>query len=101
MVGLLISSNFLFNINCFVSFMSDIKLSRDDIERIVHKVKMHFNDELDYDIGGFDAEFLIEFFAKEIGPFFYNQGLSDAQTLMLEKTEELGYLIQEMEKPII
>ncbi|WP_076462138.1 DUF2164 domain-containing protein [Marinobacterium stanieri] len=81
--------------------MSDIKLSRDDIERIVHKVKMHFNDELDYDIGGFDAEFLIELFAKEIGPFFYNQGLSDAQTLVLEKTEKLGYLIQEMEKPII
>lgn len=81
--------------------MSDIQLSREDIDRIVHKVKKHFNDELDYDIGGFDAEFLIEFFAKEIGPFFYNKGLSDAQGLMLEKTEELGYLIQELEKPLL
>ncbi len=81
--------------------MSDIQLSREDVDRIVHKVKKHFNDELDYDIGGFDAEFLIEFFAKEIGPFFYNKGLSDAQGLMLEKTEELGYLIQELEKPLL
>ncbi len=81
--------------------MSDVDLSRDDIERIVHKIKKHFNDELDYDIGGFDAEFLIEFFAKEVGPFFYNKGLSDAQGLLLEKTEELGYLIQELEKPIL
>ncbi len=80
--------------------MSDVDLSRDDIERAVHKIKKHFNDELDFDIGGFEAEFLIEFFAREIGPFFYNKGLSDAQSLLLEKTEELGYLIQEMEKPI-
>ena len=81
--------------------MSDVDLSRDDVERIVHKIKKHFSDELDYDIGGFDAEFLIEFFAREVGPFFYNKGLSDAQGLLLEKTEELGYLIQELEKPIL
>lgn len=81
--------------------MSDIKFSKDETDRIVYKIKTYFSDELDQEIGGFDAEFLIEFFGKEIGPFFYNRGLSDAKTLFSEKAEELNYSIQELEKPII
>lgn len=80
--------------------MSEIKFSKDETDRIVSKVKKYFNDELDQDIGGFEAEFLIGFFAKEIGSYFYNRGLSDAQIVFSEKTEEIGYLVQELEKPI-
>lgn len=80
--------------------MNEIKLSKDEKTRIVHKIKNYFNDELGQDIGGFEAEFLIEFFAKEIGPYFYNQGLSDAHSLFTEKTEEIGYLLQELEQPV-
>ncbi len=79
--------------------MSDIKFSKDETDRIVSKVKSYFVEELDYDIGGFEAEFLIEFFANEIGPYFYNRGLSDANSIFSEKTEEIGYLVQELEKP--
>ena len=79
--------------------MSDIKFSKEEKERIVHKVKTYFNDQLDQDIGGFDAEFLIDFFAGEIGAYFYNKGLNDAQTLLNEKVEEFSYLVDELEKP--
>ena len=65
--------------------MHDIKLTKDEMERIVSKVKAYFNDELDQDIGGFDAEFIIDFISKEVGPHFYNRGLSDAQVLFTEK----------------
>ncbi|WP_421862003.1 DUF2164 domain-containing protein [Motiliproteus sp.] len=81
--------------------MTDIQLSSDDKERIVAKIKTYFNDELDQDIGGFEAEFLIEFFAKEIGAHFYNQGLADARALFAEKAEEVGYLVEELEKPTL
>lgn len=80
--------------------MSDITFSRDELDRIVAKVKKYFNDELDHDIGAFEAEFLIDFFAKEMGAHFYNQGLQDAHQLFSEKSDELGYLIQELEKPL-
>lgn len=80
--------------------MSDVDIAREDIDNIVVKVKAYFNDELDQSIGGFEAEFLLDFFSKEMGPYFYNQGLRDAQALFMEKNEELGYLIQELEKPI-
>ena len=39
-----------------------------------------------YDLEAFtthrDAEQLLAFFAAEIGPYYYNQGLSDAQAVM-------------------
>jgi uncharacterized protein (DUF2164 family) len=80
--------------------MSKTSLSREDTDRLVAKIKTYFNNELDQEIGGFEAEFLIEFFAKEIGPSFYNQGLSDAQTIFSEKTDEVYYSLQELEKPL-
>jgi len=79
--------------------MSDIKFSRDEKERIIKKVEGYFSNELDQEIGNFEAEFLIDFFADEIGAYFYNRGLNDAHTLFTEKVEELGYTIQELEKP--
>lgn len=81
--------------------MAEIKLSKDEKDRVVSKVKNYFETELHQDIGGFEAEFLIDFFAKEIGAYFYNQGLSDAQRLFLDKADELSYLIQELEKPTV
>ncbi len=78
--------------------MSEIKLSRGVIEQIVPKVKAYFDSELNQDIGAFDAEFLIDFFAKEIGSHFYNEGISDAKALFTQKTEELGYLFDDLEK---
>lgn len=42
--------------------MSVIEFSRDEKEAIVHKVKNYFSEKLDYEIGQFDAEFLLDFF---------------------------------------
>jgi uncharacterized protein (DUF2164 family) len=81
--------------------MSDIKFSKKETDLMVAKVKDYFNDELDQEIGGFEAEFLIDFFAKEIGPYFYNRGLADAQVVFAEKAEEISYLVEELEKPTL
>jgi uncharacterized protein (DUF2164 family) len=29
-------------------------------------------DELEIEVGGFDAEFLLDFFAEQVGCFYYN-----------------------------
>ncbi|SDS99085.1 Uncharacterized conserved protein, DUF2164 family [Halopseudomonas sabulinigri] len=79
--------------------MKDIEFSREQKERMVGKIKTYFQDELQQDIGGFEAEFLIDFFAKELGPSFYNRGIFDAQQVFNEKLEEAGYVIQELEQP--
>lgn len=78
--------------------MTEIKFTKDETDRITAKIKTYFASELDQEIGGFEAEFLLAFFAREIGPFFYNRGLSDAQSVFREKVEEAGYLVEELEQ---
>ena len=82
-----------------IKTVKEIELSKDQKQRVVGKVKVYFSEELQMDIGGFEAEFLIDFFAKEIGGYFYNRGLFDAQQVFTEKIEDLGYSLQELEKP--
>lgn len=79
--------------------MKDIEFSQEQKDRMVGKVKAYFQDELQHDIGGFEAEFLIDFLADELGAPYYNRGLLDAQAALNEKMEELGYIIHELEKP--
>ena len=43
-------------------------------------------------------EFLLDFFAREIGAFFYNRGLYDAQTLLASRMEIVAEAIYELEK---
>ena len=79
--------------------MTEIAFSQDQKDRMVSKIKAYFDSELNQEIGGFEAEFLMDFFAAEIGPHFYKRGLQDAQQLLTENMEEVGYVLQELEKP--
>jgi uncharacterized protein (DUF2164 family) len=80
--------------------MTPIKFSQPEIETIAKRIQLYFNEELKQDIGRFDAEFLLDFFSQEIGPYFYNRGLSDAQAVLSNKLDELSYSISELEKPV-
>ncbi len=80
--------------------MDKIKFSKEEKDAMIQKVKIYFRDELNQDIGGFDAEFLIDFFAEEFGAFFYNRGLYDAETLISEKVSEISDLLLQLEKPV-
>lgn len=77
--------------------MDKIEFTRQEKELMAQKVKVYFRDELNQDIGGFDAEFLVDFFAREMGGFFYNRGLYDAETLITEKVSEISDLLPESE----
>jgi uncharacterized protein (DUF2164 family) len=79
--------------------MSSIEFSREEKEVIACKIQLYFTEELDQDIGQFDAEFLLDFFAEEIGSFFYNRGLFDAQTVVEAKLADIGEALYEIEKP--
>lgn len=80
--------------------MDKIEFTRQEKELMAQKVKVYFRDELNQDIGGFDAEFLVDFFAREMGGFFYNRGLYDAETLITEKVSEISDLLLQLEKPV-
>lgn len=80
--------------------MDKIEFSKEEKALMVSKVQLYFREELEQDIGGFDAEFLIDFFAEEMGAFFYNRGLYDAEQAVAEKVSEISDLLMQLEKPV-
>ena len=80
--------------------MKELQLSAQQKQDMVARIKSYFEREMQSDIGGFEAEFLIDFFANELGGHFYNQGLFDAQQLLNGRLDELNYSLQELEKPL-
>lgn len=79
--------------------MNDIRFSDDEKAAITRKVQLYFSEELKQQIGRFDAEFLIDFFAKEVGAYFYNAGVRDAQAVLSAKVEDLQDVLYQLEKP--
>ncbi len=78
--------------------MSDVEFNSEEKKVLVHKIQNYFHNELSEEIGQFDAEFLLDFFNKELGAYHYNKGLQDARTLIEENTQNLSQTFYEMEK---
>ena len=79
--------------------MSAISFSKEERDAICRRIQLYFQEELEQEIGQFDAGFLLDFFAEEIGPSFYNRGLYDAQALLESRMEQVVEAIYELEKP--
>jgi len=79
--------------------MAGIKFTEDEKAAIVRKLQRYFAEELKQDIGRFDAEFLLDFFSAEVGAYFYNRGLHDAQAILASKLDDLGESIYQLERP--
>ncbi len=79
--------------------MPEITFSKEAKELLTNKIKLYFHEKLDQEIGQFDAQFLLDFFAEEIGVYFYNRGLYDAQAILQRRLENIGEAIYELEKP--
>ncbi len=75
-----------------------IKLEESTRAEIAEKLQAYFLENLDRELGGFEAQFLLDFFTEQIACFYYNQGLADALVAMEKKTQEIGELIYELEK---
>ena len=78
--------------------MTDIKFTSEEKAVLVDKIQRYFRDELDTDMGQFDAEFLLDFFSAEAGVYYYNRGLFDAQAVLEKRLDSLTGAIAEMEK---
>jgi len=80
--------------------MTSIKFSPQEKEQLVLKLQQYFDRELEQEIGQFDAEFLLDFFSKEVGSFYYNRGLYDAQSIVSDRVEHISDAIYELEQPV-
>lgn len=75
-----------------------IEFSAEEKAQLTGKIKQYLREELDVDIGRFDAEFLLDFLSEQLGPFYYNRALYDAQAVLQARLEALGEAVWELEK---
>ena len=78
--------------------MPQIELDDSVKEELVVKIKKYFDEELQQELGGFEAQFLLEFFSAQMGCYYYNQGLADGLKTFENKMEDVAEGIFELEK---
>ena len=75
-----------------------IDINEADKAVLTQKIQTYFADELGHEIGRFEAQFLLDFLEKELGAIYYNQGLYDAQALLMKRMDTLTEAIVALEK---
>ena len=78
--------------------MSVVEFSKEEKALITQKLQRYVATEWGFEMGSFDAEFLLDFVSKELGCYFYNRGLYDAQTVVNARFEEMAEAIVVLEK---
>jgi len=78
--------------------MAKIEFNKEEKETLVKKIQLYFEQELEQEIGQFDSEFLLDFISEEIGGYYYNRGLYDAQAYLEKKIENITEGFYELEK---
>ena len=77
-----------------------MNLTKDEKTALIDHLQRYFSEELDRELGAFEAEFLLDFLYEKLGPYFYNRGLYDAQALFQQHTDSIVESIYSLEKPI-
>jgi uncharacterized protein (DUF2164 family) len=80
--------------------MKKMSLTKAERDAIIQKIQDCFAKELDQEIGSFDSGFLLNFFAQEVGPYYYNLALRDAQAILGRRMDDISNAIDELTQPI-
>lgn len=78
--------------------MTAIKFGKEQKEAILSKLKKYCEDELDLELGQFEAEFFLDFISDNIGNHYYNKALEDAQQIVTQRTMDITDAIDEMSR---
>lgn len=73
-------------------------ISREEKERLLLKIQRHLSDEVEVELGRFEAEALVDLVADLLGPHYYNKGLRDAQALIARQVDQINDALYEMER---
>lgn len=80
-----------------------IQFTKEERTAIGGRIRDFFSKELDQDISQLQAEMVLDFFGGQIGGWFYNRGLTDAQAVLTTKAEDIVdaiYALQRHEPPL-
>lgn len=78
--------------------MSKIEFTSQQKQAMASALQAYMEQELDVEIGQFDADFMLDFITEKFGPAFYNQGIKDAQVIMERKMLDISDELYEIEQ---
>ncbi len=76
------------------------KITKEQKTQIIQLIQHYFREERGEEIGDLAAEFLLDFFIKHIGPFFYNQAVNDLQSIVSQRMVTLDEDIYALRIPV-
>ncbi len=82
-----------------MSDKSKIEFSSSEKNIIAKSLQDYFDKELDQELGNVEAQFLLDFITDEIGSYFYNRGIYDAQAILEQRMENITDAVYALEKP--
>ena len=77
-----------------------IKLQREAKEKLIAEIQQFFYDERGEGVGNIAAETVLDFMIKQLGPYLYNEGIKDAQKLIMERMQSVDDDLYAMKKSI-
>ena len=80
--------------------MADITFTREQTQRMARKIQHYLEQEHNFELEDFDAEFLLQFISRELGAHYYNQGVNDAIAQVEAKMLDITDSILWLEKPV-
>jgi uncharacterized protein (DUF2164 family) len=78
--------------------MKAIELTKEEKTALIGRVQHYFDAELDQKIGLLKAEFVLDFFAKEIGAAYYKRGIDDAQTALARRIDDFAEDVYQLQR---
>lgn len=78
--------------------MKPIDLTREARAAAATRLQAWLKDELDQEVGGLQAEMLLDELAAELGPLFYNRGVADARAVVAARAEDLDEALYGLER---
>ena len=78
--------------------MQPIQFSREETADITARLRAYFRDEVESELAALPAEMLLDFLGREIGPFFYNRAVYDAQAVVAKKAGDINEALAGLER---
>ena len=81
--------------------LAKIELDKLTSETLARLLSNRLKSEFELDVAPYETLDLLTFLAETIGPYFYNQGVRDAQAVVSDRAESVLEALYAIEKPTI
>jgi uncharacterized protein (DUF2164 family) len=75
-----------------------LTLTSEQEAQAIDKLKRLFSNRFELELGSFEVAEVLELFTREIAPYYYNQGISDAQALLTDRFQSIESDLWALEK---